>query len=102
MHATASPLHRRGRQRQRAGHDGGCSQPGPGSTQENASLPRQEHTLASTCQAGPTHRGFLEEVLAKKKSVVLGRSVLLLLSREAVCVPRLACEMTAYDPTSVS
>jgi dCTP deaminase len=46
---------------------------------------------------------FWEEVLAEEEGrVVLGpERFYLLLSREAVCVPPgLACEMTAYDPTS--
>ncbi len=65
----------------------------------------KEHTLALDMAKPGTHRAedFWEEVLSEEEGrVVLGpERFYLLLSREAVCVPpSLACEMTAYDPTS--
>ncbi|MGO9659888.1 MAG: 2'-deoxycytidine 5'-triphosphate deaminase [Acidimicrobiales bacterium] len=65
----------------------------------------KEHTLALDMAKPGTHRteDFWEEVLAEEEGrVVLGpERFYLLLSREAVRVPPgLACEMTAYDPTS--
>ena len=65
----------------------------------------KEHTLALDMAKPGSHRteDFWEEVLAEEEGrVVLGpERFYLLLSREAVCVPPgLACEMTAYDPTS--
>ncbi|MGA3219291.1 MAG: 2'-deoxycytidine 5'-triphosphate deaminase [Acidimicrobiales bacterium] len=65
----------------------------------------KEHTLALDMAKPGAHRteDFWEEVLAEEEGrVVLGpERFYLLLSREAVRVPpSLACEMTAYDPTS--
>jgi dCTP deaminase len=65
----------------------------------------KEHTLALDMAKPGAHRteDFWEEVLAEEEGrVVLGpERFYLLLSRESVCVPPgLACEMTAYDPTS--
>jgi dCTP deaminase len=65
----------------------------------------KEHTLALDMTKPGAHRteDFWEEVLAEEEGrVVLGpERFYLLLSREAVRVPPdLACEMTAYDPTS--
>jgi len=65
----------------------------------------KEHTLALDMAKPGSHRteDFWEEILAEEEGrVVLGpERFYLLLSREAVCVPPgLACEMTAYDPTS--
>jgi dCTP deaminase len=65
----------------------------------------KEHTLALDMGKPGAHRteDFWEEVLAEEEGrVVLGpERFYLLLSREAVRVPpSLACEMTAYDPTS--
>jgi dCTP deaminase len=65
----------------------------------------KEHTLALDMAKPGAHRteDFWEEVLAEEEGrVVLGpERFYLLLSREAVRVPPdLACEMTAYDPTS--
>ena len=65
----------------------------------------REHTLALDMAKPGAHRteDYWEEVLAEEEGrVVLGpERFYLLLSREAVRVPPgLACEMTAYDPTS--
>jgi len=65
----------------------------------------KEHTLALDMAKPGAHRteDYWEEVLAEEEGrVVLGpERFYLLLSREAVRVPpRVACEMTAYDPTS--
>jgi dCTP deaminase len=65
----------------------------------------KEHTLALDMAKAGAHRteDYWEEVLAEEEGrVVLGpERFYLLLSREAVRVPpHLACEMTAYDPTS--
>ena len=65
----------------------------------------KEHTLALDMAKTGAHRveDFWEEVLAEEEGrVVLGpERFYLLLSQEAVSVPPgLACEMTAYDPTS--
>ena len=65
----------------------------------------KEHTLALDMAKPGTHRteDFWEEVLAEEEGrvVLAPERFYLLLSREAVRVPPdLACEMTAYDPTS--
>ncbi|HTW07164.1 MAG TPA: 2'-deoxycytidine 5'-triphosphate deaminase [Acidimicrobiales bacterium] len=65
----------------------------------------REHTMALDVGRPGTHRpeDYWEEVRAEEEGrVVLGpERFYLLLSRESVRVPpHLACEMTAYDPTS--
>ena len=65
----------------------------------------KEHTLVLDMAKAGVHRveDYWEEVFAEEKNrVVLGpERFYLLLSEEAVAVPPgLACEMTAYDPTS--
>jgi len=65
----------------------------------------KEHTLVLDMAKTATHRveDYWEEVFAEEEDrVVLGpERFYLLLSEEAVSVPPgLACEMTAYDPTS--
>jgi len=65
----------------------------------------REHTLALDMAKPGAHRAedYWELVSAEEEGrIVLGpERFYLLLSREAVCVPPdLACEMTAYDPTS--
>ena len=65
----------------------------------------REHTLALDMAKPGAHRAedYWEDVLAEEEGrVVLGpERFYLLLSRESVRVPPgLACEMTAYDPTS--
>ncbi len=65
----------------------------------------KEHTLALDMAKPGGHRteDFWEEVLAEEEGrvVLAPERFYLLLSREAVRVPPdLACEMTAYDPTS--
>jgi dCTP deaminase len=72
---------------------------------KNVGYRAKEHTLALDMAKPGTHRveDYWEEVVAEEEGrVVLGpERFYLLLSREAVCIPpRLACEMTAYDPTS--
>jgi dCTP deaminase len=65
----------------------------------------REHTLALDMAkaGGQRPEDYWEPVFAEEEGrVVLGpERFYLLLSREAVCIPpNLACEMTAYDPTS--
>ncbi len=65
----------------------------------------KEHTLALDMAKPGAHRteDFWEEVMAEEEGrvVLAPERFYLLLSREAVRVPPdLACEMTAYDPTS--
>jgi dCTP deaminase len=65
----------------------------------------KEHTMVLDMGKPGAHRvdDYWEEVRAEdEERVVLGpERFYLLLSKEAVCIPpRLACEMTAYDPTS--
>lgn len=71
----------------------------------NVGYRARDHTLALDMAKPGMHRveDYWEEVLAEEEGrVVLGpERFYLLLSREAVCIPPgLACEMTAYDPTS--
>jgi len=75
---------------------------GPG---QSVGYRAKEHTMALDMSKRGAHRveDYWESVTAEHEGrVVLGpERFYLLLSREAVCIPpHLACEMTAYDPTS--
>jgi dCTP deaminase len=71
----------------------------------NVGYRAREHTFALDMAKAGSHRveDFWEPVFAEEEGrlVLAPERFYLLLSRESVCVPpSLACEMTAYDPTS--